>query len=146
MKLFTLTLKTMLIFSVFASSSFAVYKSTFEKCLESQPNETQLCLSKINKKTTLNSCFEAADSLKSNYLKENTRLYCFYQISHFSNLDKCINQAQKFILADNHDAALFECHNQFQLIINKKSCLKISNLFRFDSKGRYLKNYCDSMD
>ena len=127
------------------TSGFTQY-TTLEKCLDTQPNEIQDCLERSNKHVTISSCYTAVDSLKSDYLKENVREYCFYQISEFPNLRTCVSKAEQFTDADNHDAALFSCQAQFEEKIKRRTCLQMSKRFRFPEKGKYLADHCDSLN
>ncbi|MCM2353422.1 MAG: hypothetical protein NDI63_07350 [Pseudobdellovibrio sp.] len=120
--------------------------STLEKCLDEQPNEIRECLGKTSKHITLSSCFEQVNTVKSNYLKENVREYCFYHISEFPNLKSCVAKARQFTDAENHDAALFNCYSQFESTINKATCETMSKMFRFPEKGRYLKSNCSNLN
>lgn len=119
--------------------------TSLEKCLDDQPNEIQACLGKSTKHMTLGSCFDQANAIKSNYIKENVRSYCFYHISEFPNLNSCVGKARLFTDAENHDAALFNCYSQFEVNMKKANCEKISKLFRFPEKGRYLKSNCETL-
>lgn len=137
----TLILTTIML----VSSGFTSSTSALEKCLDDQPNEVQVCLSKTTKHISLGSCYDQANHIKSNYMKENVRSYCFYHISEFPNLNSCINKARLFTDAVNHDAAIFNCYSQFERGIKKATCEKIAKLFRFPEKGRYLKSNCASL-
>lgn len=130
---------------MFMTSAHAQRSSIVEKCLDDQPNEVQACLSKNSKHLTIASCYEQAHLIKSNYAKENVRSYCFYHISEFPNLNTCIGKARLFSDASNHDAAIFNCYSQFERNIKKSTCEKISKLFRFPEKGRYLKSNCQNL-
>lgn len=132
----------MLLTTGFASAS----TSNLEKCLDQQPNEIRECLGKTSKYITISSCFDQANAIKSNYLKENVREYCFYHISEFPNLKSCVAKARQFSDAENHDAALFNCYGQFESSIKKGTCETMSKMFRFPEKGRYLKSNCSNLN
>lgn len=119
--------------------------TSLEKCLDDQPNEVQACVGKTSKHMTLASCFDQANAIKSNYIKENVRSYCFYHISEFPNLNSCVGKARLFTDAENHDAALFNCYSQFEVNMKKPTCEKMAKLFRFPEKGRYLKSNCATL-
>lgn len=124
----------------------AAKTSSLEKCLDDQPNEIQMCLKKTSKHITLSSCYEQSRNVRSNYLKENVMVYCFYHISEFPNLSSCVTKARQFSDAENHDAALFNCYSQFEERINKSTCERMAKFFRFPEKGRYLKSNCHNLD
>lgn len=119
--------------------------SELEQCLDKEPNEAEQCLKKTEKNISIQTCYNQSDKIKSNYLKENFRLYCFYHISEFSNLKTCVNHARKFISADNHDAALYDCQYQFSQSMTKNTCMKLSEYFRIPEKSRYLKSHCETL-
>lgn len=131
----------MLLTTGFASAN----TSALEKCLDDQPNEIRECLGKTSKHITLSSCFDQAATVKSNYIKENLREYCFYHISEFPNLKSCVAKARQFNDAENHDAALFNCYSQFEPSMKKNTCETIAKMFRFPEKGRYLKSNCSNL-
>lgn len=128
------------------TTGFTAHASSLEKCLDEQPNEIRECLGKTSKHITLSSCFEQVGSVKSNFLKENVREYCFYHISEFPNLNSCVGKARQFTDAENHDAALFNCFSQFETSMKKATCEKMAKLFRFPEKGRYLKSHCSNLN
>lgn len=128
-----------------ATTALAQGTTSLEKCLDDQPNEIQECLSKSSKHITLGSCYDQANAIKSNYMKENVRSYCFYHISEFPNLNTCVGKARLFTDASNHDAAIFNCYSQFERNMKKSTCEKMSKLFRFPEKGRYLKSNCQNL-
>ncbi|MES2802909.1 MAG: hypothetical protein V4654_10480 [Bdellovibrionota bacterium] len=130
---------------ILVTTGFTSTTTSLEKCLDDQPNETQACLGKNSKHITLGSCYDQANLIKSNYLKENVRSYCFYHISEFPNLRTCVSKARLFTDAENHDAALFNCYSQFESGINKSSCETMAKLFRFPEKGRHLKSNCENL-
>lgn len=137
----TLLLTTVML----VTSAYAQGTTTLEKCLDDQPNEIQECIGKTSKHITLGSCFDQASAIKSNYIKENVRSYCFYHISEFPNLSSCVAKARLFTDAVNHDAGIFNCYSQFERTMKKETCEKISKLFRFPEKGRYLKSNCANL-
>lgn len=137
----TLILTTVML----VTTGFAQTTTSLEKCLDDQPNEIQACLRKTSKHITLGSCYDQANLIKSNFLKENVRSYCFYHISEFPNLKTCVAKARSFTDAENHDAALFNCYSQFETEMNKSNCETMSKLFRFPEKGRYLKSNCENL-
>ena len=128
-----------------ATTALAQGTTSLEKCLDDQPNEIQECLSKSSKHITLGSCYDQANAIKSNYMKEKLRSYCFYHISEFPNLNTCVGKARLFTDASNHDAAIFNCYSQFERNMKKSTCEKMSKLFRFPEKGRYLKSNCQNL-
>ena len=147
MKRFIMTLVSTAILTtlMLAHTALAQGTTSLEKCLDEQPNEIQECLSKSSKHITLGSCYEQANAIKSNYMKENVRTYCFYHISEFPNLNTCVGKARLFTDASNHDAAIFNCYSQFERNIKKATCERMSKLFRFPEKGRYLKSNCQNL-
>lgn len=147
MNRFIKTALSMLILTtvMLATQAFAQGTTSLEKCLDNQPNEIQECLNKNSKHLTLDSCYNQARIIKSNYIKENVRSYCFYHVSEFPNLSSCVGKARLFTDPVNHDAGLFNCYSQFERTIKKRTCEKMSKLFRFPEKGRYLKSNCENL-
>lgn len=136
----------LLVLCLLLNAGFAASTSNIEKCLDNEPNETQACLAKSVKHVSLNNCYEQVSTIRSNYLKENLLLYCFYHISEFPNLNTCVSKARQFSDAENHDAALFNCYSQFESVIKKPACETMSKLFKIPEKGRYLKSNCENLD
>lgn len=128
------------------TTGFTSATSRLEKCLDDQPNEIQACLGKTQKHITLSTCFNQVNTVKSNYLKENIRSYCFYHISEFPNLKTCVAKARQFTDIENHDAALFNCYSQFEPSIKKATCETMAKIFRIPEKGRYLKSNCGNLN
>lgn len=128
-----------------AFTSHAASDNALEKCLSLKPKEIQLCLNQTASANNIESCFNQAKKIKSQYLKENLHAFCFYQISEFTSLNSCLNKALQFIDVQNHDAAIFNCYSQFEQNIGPKKCLQISQLIRAPEKARYLKNQCENL-
>lgn len=129
-------------------SVLAREKSKLEVCLNNE-KEVQSCIissiSRDSKPLTVESCFAEGIKLKSDFLKEETLQYCFYQLSEFTNLNSCVNKAQNFKTAINHDEALFECVRQHQTSIAPESCRQIAKQMRYPEKSKYLLRQCDSI-
>ena len=115
-----------------------------ESCLHNE-KQVQLCITKKIKNLSIDSCFAEAQKLKSDFLKEETLDFCFYQVSEFPTLQACTQRAILFKSADNHDEALFECARQHQTTLTKQSCLTIAQKMRYPEKIKYLTRQCDSL-
>lgn len=125
-------------------SVLAREKSKLEKCLHNQ-KEVDLCIQAEIKPLTIESCFAQALKLKSDFLKEETLQFCFFQVSEFPTLNSCVEKAQKFKTALNHDEALFDCVRQHQATIPPESCRQIARQMRFPEKSKYMLRQCDSI-
>lgn len=129
-------------------SVLAREKTKLETCLHNQ-KEVQSCIyssiATASRPLTVESCFAEGIKLKSDFLKEETLQYCFYQLSEFATLNSCVNKAQNFKTAINHDEALFECVRQHQTSIAPESCKQIARQMRYPEKSKYLLRQCDSI-
>lgn len=107
------------------------------------------CFQKGKGAISSDSCFLAVQNLKPGQttieMNERLRSYCFYDASQFKSIKSCLNKANTFELAINHDEAIFECYNQFQENLNQKQCLKISELLKYPAKKEYLEAHCLSL-
>lgn len=119
-------------------------KTDLESCLQNE-KLVQLCISKKIKNLSIESCFAEAQNLKSDFLKEETLEFCFYQVSEFPSLQACIQKAVLFASADNHDEALFECARQHQTTLTKQSCSTVAQKMRYPEKFKYLSRQCDTL-
>ncbi len=116
-----------------------------EKCLNIVTNAPQECMKKHMNGVTIRTCYALSEKIYSYHARENVKSHCFYNVSEFSHLDVCLGSAQKFFLAEDRDAALFECFRQFSQSIDQKSCLKISKKMIFQEKRNYLANHCRTL-
>ena len=64
-------------------SKFKKYE--LEKCLQNE-KLVQKCIQSKIKNLSIDSCFGEAVRLRSDFLKEETLQYCFYQVSEFPSL------------------------------------------------------------
>lgn len=119
-------------------------KTELESCLHNE-KQVQLCIGKKIKNLSIDSCFTEAQKLKSDFLKEETLDFCFYQVSEFPTLQSCTQRAVLFTSADNHDEALFECARQHQTTLSKSTCLSIAQKMRYPEKFKYLSRQCEAL-
>lgn len=119
-------------------------KSELELCLQNEKQVNKCILSQI-KNLSIESCFTEAIRLKSDFLKEETFQYCFYQVSEFPSLESCEKRAILFASAENHDEALFECARQNQTSLSRKSCEVLARKMRYPEKSKYLMRQCSSI-
>lgn len=131
---------------ILISTSAVSQAETLERCLTNSPQEVKSCVQKSLKNLTLNSCVQITNSIKSHFLSENVRNFCFYEISEFPTFARCLTEAQKFISADRHDDALFECYRQFQYRLSDKQCHELAQILRYPNKAAYLERHCDEID
>lgn len=130
---------------LFLLLGFTTQAETLERCLTNTPQEVKACVQKIVKNLTLESCAQSAASIKSHFLAENVRSFCFYDISEFPTFERCMTEAQKFISGDRHDDAIFECYRQFQHTLSGSKCIDLAKKFRYPSKSAYLKRHCEEI-
>ena len=119
-------------------------KSELELCLQNEKQVQKCILSKI-KNLSIESCFTEAAKLKSDFLKEETLQFCFYQVSEFPSIESCEKRAVLFTSAENHDEALFECARQNQLSMSRKACEGLAQKMRYPEKSKYLMRQCSSL-
>jgi hypothetical protein len=119
-------------------------KTELESCLHNE-RQVQVCIAKKIKNLSIDSCFASAQKLKSDFLKEETQEFCFFQVSEFPSLEACTQKAVLFKSAANHDEALFECVRQHQATLTKQSCLSIAERMRYPEKLKYLSRQCDAL-
>lgn len=117
----------------------------FEGCLNNTDSSVQSCVGDQFKSLTIKQCYSISEKIKISYQKERVQDYCFYEISDFPNLKACTDSAKKFITAENRDAALFTCVQQFQPTITMAQCKSIANSMTFHEKKSYLQKNCDSL-
>lgn len=139
----------MIIFNLFASLAFGASSAAglkkFEKCLNNTDSSVQGCVSEQFKNLSIKQCYQVSEKLKIGFQKERVQDYCFYEISDFPNLKSCTESAKKFITADNRDAALFNCVQQFQPTISVAQCKEVAKSMTFHEKKTYLQKNCESL-
>lgn len=119
-------------------------KSELELCLQNE-KQVQKCIQSKIKNLSIEACFSEAVKLKSDFLKEETLQFCFYQVSEFPSIESCEKRAVLFASAENHDEALFECARQNQLSMSRKNCEGLAQKMRYPEKFKYLMRQCGSL-
>lgn len=134
--------------SVFASEAL-------DKCLDSavyhehrieKEENVKYCFDKFKTSVSKAECYKAIEDhprLISTYrLKLYAQNICFYDVNSHANLNSCIDEAERFIGASEHDEALFYCYQIFQDRTSKKDCLSVAKKMKFFAKRTYLENHC----
>jgi hypothetical protein len=137
---------------VFGSSGS--YARSFSQCVSSANNQHRFereeslvdCFQQFKGLLGSDNCYAQIKKLKSvqrsERLSEQLKMICFYDASIFQSAPHCLARAVEFGDADSHDEAIFECFNQFQEKLNRKSCIEMSSKLIYPSKKDYLLQHC----
>lgn len=139
------------------ASAYASTARELSRCLSSAASREH----RIEKEASIRTCFNehktsvsketcylslAQQTLKlasiSTQLTEEIKSICFYETTPAKDINICLNEAKKFKTTNNHDEAVFYCHQLFQENLTKKDCLKTANQLIYPLKKEYLKQYC----
>ncbi len=116
--------------------------NALEKCLALYPQNAQYCSEKYIKNLNIEKCYLQAKTIRSDFLRETLKQFCFYDTAQFSNLNSCLQKAVLFQTAQNHDEAITSCLLQFQENLSAKKCLDISSRIKYPEKKEHLRKQC----